>query len=107
MPSTKRYFSLREVADYFGVPTSQMRRWVRRFLVLPTHKRIRVPKEALSTLEAVYKGFYHQHLRGTALEKYVRAQSPKQPPSPYAILKEVQRRLDKLICYLDQTAPTE
>ncbi len=105
MPSTKRYFTLQEAANYFGVPVSQMRRWVKRFLAPPPHKRIRIPVESLAVLEAIYKGFYHRHLRGAALVKYVREQSTLPPTSPYTILQEIRQRLDKLSQCLDQTTP--
>ncbi len=71
MPSTKRYYTLSEIATLLHVPEYQARRWVRLFLALPPHKMYRIPAESLPLLQKVRTGVYVHRLRGQELRAFV------------------------------------
>lgn len=102
MGSTKRYYSLAEVAELLHVPEHQARRWIRLFLSLPPHKTFRIPAEALPRLRRVREGVILYRLRGEALRAFVdgkekhTASEPLFPDYPM-ILREILSEIDALL----------
>ena len=105
MDSIRRYYTLREAAEALGIPLHQARRWVKTFLPGPPKGRIRLSQKDLERLQRVYQGFYAHRLRGQALKTFVCSMAPVQGPAePYALLREVQKRLKALEDRLSELA---
>ncbi len=111
MASTKRYYSLQEVATLLRVPEHQARRWIRRFLTLPPHKTLRVPAEALPLLRRVREGAYLHRLRGAELEAFVRGEKAPEAPPPWPdyplLLQELLSNIEAALQELEALAPPE
>lgn len=102
MGSTKRYYSLAEIAEILHVPEYQARRWIRLFLSLPPHKTFRVPAEALPRLRRVREGVILYRLRGEALKAFVDGKTPPSAlsssyPDYPMILREILSDIDALL----------
>ncbi len=97
MDSTKRYYSLREAAEALGIPLHQVRRWVKQFLPGSRQGRIRLSQKDIERLRLVYQGFYAYRLRGKALKAFLDgAPAKSSAPEPYAVLREIRKRLKAL-----------
>ncbi|MCS6790067.1 MAG: helix-turn-helix domain-containing protein [Bacteroidia bacterium] len=103
MESTKRYYTLAEVADLLQVPVHQARRWIKLFLSLPPHKTKRIPAEKIAILYRIREGVYRHRLRGDALRRFVAEPPNTSPPAPdyTLLLGEIYRRLSGLLQLLD------
>lgn len=95
MPSTKRYYTLSEIAALLHVPEYQARRWVRLFLALPPHKTYRIAAENLPLLYKVREGVYVHRLRGEDLRAFVegKKQVPPLPDYP-TLLRELLEEIE-------------
>lgn len=111
MASTKRYYTLQEIATLLHVPEHQARRWVRRFLKLPPHKTMRIPVEALSLLRRVREGVYLHRLRGAELEAFVQGKKAPETPPPWPdyplLLQELLFDIQHALHELEALAPPE
>lgn len=109
MPSTKRYYTVHELAELLRVPEHQLRRWIRLFLTLPPHKTLRVPAEALPLLRRVREGVYLYRLRSSELMSFVKGESPASPSAPWPdyplLLQEILHAIDACIDTLDEPMP--
>lgn len=109
MGSTKRYYTLHEVATLLHVPEHQARRWVRRFLSLPPHKTMRIPAEALPLLRRVREGAYLHRLRGAELEAFVQGKKAPENPPPWPdyplLLQELLSDIETALRELESLAP--
>ncbi|MEN3040465.1 MAG: hypothetical protein ABDH66_02865 [Bacteroidia bacterium] len=106
MGSTKRYYTLAEVADMLHVPIYQARRWARLFLSLPPHKMMRIPAESIPLLRKVREGAILYRLRGEELRMFVEGKalsstSPPIYPDYPALLGEILREIEELLSTLD------
>ncbi len=102
MDFTKRYYSLREAADALGIPIHQARRWIRQFLPSPRRGRIRLSQKDFERLQLIYQGFYGYRLRGKALKAFLQSSAAQKASlEPYAVLREVYKRLKALEARLD------
>ncbi|MCS6894575.1 MAG: hypothetical protein NZZ60_00290 [Bacteroidia bacterium] len=107
MGSTKRYYTLAEVAEMLHVPVYQARRWARLFLSLPPHKMMRIPAESLPILRKVREGAILYRLRGEGLKAFVEGKAPPSGPPPIypdypTLLGEILREIDELLRSLEE-----
>ncbi|MCS7189763.1 MAG: hypothetical protein RMJ66_07785 [Bacteroidia bacterium] len=109
MLSTKRYYTLQEVAALLRIPLHQARRWVKLFLDLPSHKTLRIPAESLCLLRKVREGVYLHHLRGEALSAFVQGQKTAAPPlqwSDYSmILSDILQDIEQCLQDIEASMP--
>lgn len=105
MGSTKRYYSLAEVANLLHVPEHQARRWIRLFLSLPPYKTMRIPAEALPRLRRVREGVMLYRLRGDALRAFVEGKATPDRKAPFpdypALLSEILFDIDAILQELE------
>lgn len=106
MPSTKRYYTLQEIAALLHVPIHQARRWVKLFLTLPSHKTVRIPAEALPLLRRAREGAYIYRLRGDALLAFVqRHTAPPAAHPPYPdyplLLREILQEIETCLAEME------
>lgn len=103
MESTKRYYTLAEVAQLLQVPTHQARRWVKLFLSLPPHKTKRIPAESLNHLYRARVGVYQYRLRGIALRRFVLESSAFPSPPDYTLLlHHLYQQLERILQLLEE-----
>lgn len=109
MGSTKRYYTLAEVANLLHVPEHQARRWIRLFLSLPPYKTMRIPAEALPLLRRVREGVMLYRLRGEALRAFVEGKAIPQQKAPFpdypALLGEILSDIDAILRELEGGSP--
>lgn len=106
MASTKRYYTLAEIADLLHVPEHQARRWIRLFLPLPPHKMMRIPVESLPLLRRVREGVYLYRLRGEELRAFIEGKKSDHFPQPIfpdyrLLLREILTEIDDILRELD------
>ncbi|MCS7297743.1 MAG: hypothetical protein RMK19_04635 [Bacteroidia bacterium] len=102
MDSTKRYYTLAEIAKLLDVPIHQARRWIRLFFDLPPHKTLRVPAEALPRLRKIREGVYLYRLRGENLRQFIEGQTRPELNTPKlldypTLLKEILAEIEELL----------